>query len=57
MKIKVLSSASNRDPSYLTDYCQRLVAVKRTLRYGAFVWPYDSILFIPLLADLSMHFL
>ena len=41
MKIEVLSSPSHRgfleDPSYLTDHCQRLVVVKRTLRNEAFV--------------------
>jgi hypothetical protein len=40
MKIEVLSSLSGRgfleDPSYLTDYCEGLVVVKRTLRDGAF---------------------
>jgi hypothetical protein len=41
MKTEVLSSPSLRgfleDPSYLTDYCQRLVVVRRTLRNGTFV--------------------
>jgi hypothetical protein len=41
MKNKMLSSSSHRgfleDPSHLTDFCQRLVVVKRTLRDEAFV--------------------
>ena len=41
MKTEVLSSPSLRgfleDSKYVTDYCQRLVVVKRTLRNGAFV--------------------
>jgi hypothetical protein len=41
MKIKVLSSPSHRgfleNLSYLTDFCQRLVVVKRTLRDEAFI--------------------
>ena len=41
VKIEVLSSPSHRgfleDPSSLTDYCQRLVVVKRTPHNGAFV--------------------